>query len=183
MGRQVPEQTIEDDMLIWRFENLRMIGAFGKMGLGLPELTSEDEILVYAPVIDRTDSYFLAGFVKQPPIDITWIQDQDATSVVAITLHEKESRKLLDDIIIQTGLEIQTPPPSFLTSIEIMTEIKILNMCRQIARVTGANLENVFGAVRYTQFLQQYQGQDSQLTLAMGSAAYGVNLSPGIPQP
>ena len=179
MGARLPEHSIEDDMIIWRADNLRLIGVVGSMERPLEELSSANG-LEYAPVIPRTGSDFLAGFIQKPPVDLTIIQDPKVTSLVTISLDEDRSKELLEKIIQQEKFATIPPPRDFL-ALETVTEMQTLNMCRHIAAMSGSSFEDAFGTVRYTQFLMRYLGHDQQYATAMAAVTYGVNMNPGTP--
>lgn len=178
--------STEKELLVWSYDRLRVLGLQGTLRRGLDEierLYSDDENFEFAPVKIEPKRYFLAAFHFSPPIDITVTKalpdsyNPDDTAIVLFSLDEPKSREILKEFIKRSGFLPNRLDVNFLMGLE--TELSILETstydgCVLLENRLKVDLDSIFGAVRYSNFLHRYKGKTDYEGKKIAVAKFGL---------
>ncbi|MGC8812173.1 MAG: hypothetical protein ACP5O8_01125 [Candidatus Aenigmatarchaeota archaeon] len=158
----VLKRSIEDKIVVWKYEELYVLGVEGELRMGLEELRElyKNTPVEFAPVKNEYIRDFLAAFLFEPPIDVTIARALDGeASIVTYSLDKDRSKQLVGDIVNKSQFSLYYPREAFIRTIEggMLFEILTYKLCKRIANELKESLEKVVGAVRYSNFLS-YKG-------------------------
>jgi hypothetical protein len=159
------ERSTDGKFVIWRYDRLRVLGILGILERQLDELEElfkdKSQIFEFAPVKKELGRDFLAAFYLDPPIDFTVVRNLSGeSSIVTYSLDEDKSREIIDSFVERSGFIPRKPDPDFVETIE--TEFFYLERityenCLGASVAENIDLERIFGAVRYANFLYSYR--------------------------
>ena len=172
--------STEGNFAIWEYERLSVVGARGKLEEPLYTASRLYHFgLEFAPVQKQPKRDFLAGFCFLPaPIDVTLVRTEEKdASIVTYSLDKDESVELIDRLSERLGFYPCSPDDGFTNMIgsEIaVVETITYDQCQKISRMLGVDLEKAFGAVRYTNFLNNYRGLSPVEAMAKAAETFGL---------
>jgi len=176
------KRSIENNLVIWEYEKLAVLGVYGRLDKPLEEIIElyNDSQLEFGRVKKEPNRDFLAAFYFEPPIDVTLVKTEgNEGSIVTYSLDRGESKKLIDKMVEISGLIIHKPEMDFIETIE--NEVRYIETltyekCRQIPEYLNADLERIFGAVHYANFLNKYKGFSQEDSMKMAADRFSVKL-------
>ncbi len=162
IGVMGTEPIIKKDYFYFQYRNQYVRGVLGRLESPLEEIDDvcKTEQLEFAPVKVEAQRDFLAGFCFSPIIDITIDKCRNnEASIVAYSLDNDRSAKVIDYIIKKAGFEVQEPELEFMATVghEFDIEKHSYDLAEQISGYLNGELEKVWGAIRYINFLQLYR--------------------------
>ncbi len=156
------ERSFDGNFVIWEYEKLCVLGLL-MYPSSLEKIAQlrQGSSLEFAPVRKEEGREFLAGISFDPAADITIAQYLFESSLVMYSIDKERSRVFAEDLGKKCGFLSFPPDKRFIKTLEReieMVEMRTYDMCSSISRAIHKKLENVFGAIRYMNFLKMYQG-------------------------
>lgn len=173
------EPIIKKDYFYFQYRNLYVRGVLGSLEKPLEEIDDicKNEQLEFASVKVETQRDFLAGFCFNPIIDITIDKcKNNESSIVAYSLDNDRSAKVIDDIIKKSGFEVQEPELEFMATVghEFDIEKHSYDITEKISEYLNAKLEKAWGAIRYMNFLMMYNKYPQEKSMQTATKKFGL---------
>lgn len=177
--------TIEDIFTVWNYKQLCVVGVQGKLSRSLAGLSLDlGKGVEIAPLVRESPKEYTAAFPKLPgleeavarsqpreflalfqlshPLDATIVRTEDSdASVVVYGLDKSSAKGVVQKILQQTGTVPCRPDENLTGHIDAefrTVETKTYEMAETLARALRVSVEQVWGAVRYANFLYNYLG-------------------------
>ena len=164
--------SIDDKILEYSYEDLCVLASKGILQneLKTANLSVKDNNVEFASEKKEDDRIFLAGFSFKPITDITVVQDRySGTSLVTYSLSSKNNKLRIMDfhkrLLNLIGIKNLQKDNKFIREMEIdmLIERETYEGCKFISKnYPNAYFDNVFGMIRYANFLQRYKGIESR---------------------
>ena len=172
-------QSIDGKLVIFEHKKLCVVGCIGNLRNPLEQFDElyKNESIEFAPVRNEENRKFLAAFSFNPVIDITLAQYLRESSIVTYSLDKNGSKSFVEDIIKRSGFIPSEPDKDFIESIgrEVsLVETTTYNLCTSISQLLSQDLDKVFGAVRYCNFLKQYRGLSEEDGFRLAKDRFGL---------
>ena len=162
-------RSVEGNVVVWKHEELYVLGVFGRMRDYLERINFESTKNVeYSKVKSETNRDFLAGFHFNPGIDLTVVRRENAeSSVVVVGLQKDKSKALLEEVVENIHLVPYAPPSDFLpvSDPDALARILLYQNIGIVVKKLGCSLESAFGIASYGNFLNRYKGCSEEESL------------------
>ena len=175
------KRSIEENIILWDYGKLSIMGVLGRFNSNrsLEDLTELGEMgFDVAPIKKETKRDVLAAIYFNPPIDFTIVKllYKDFVSVVSFSLNKNENMEILKTFMEKARYISTEPYKEFIEEIEegFGAEIAAYHKCILISMKVKCDLERVFGAIRYCNFLHQYKGYSGMESLTMAIEQYNL---------
>ncbi len=171
-------RSLDRNFVIWEYEKLCVLGLL-MYPPSLEKITQlrQEMSLEFAPVRKEEGREFLAGISFNPVADITIAQYLIESSLVIYSVDKERSRVFAEDLGKRYGFISFPPDQPFIKTLEReieMVEMRTYDLCVSISQSIHKKLEDVFGAVRYVNFLERYRGLSGSESRKKASQRFNI---------
>jgi hypothetical protein len=171
---------------MFNYEKLHILGILGDLENTLEHVSSlcANKNLEFAPVTMSNNNPLLPGIYYPPLVDITIDRfPNKEASMVLYSLDKQKAMDVMREVGEKSGFKLKDLEESFVRGLVGLTpyEKRVYRQAEVMAGVINSpelGLEKMWGILRYTNFLQTYQGFSEEETLEL--IAKKFNLSRGI---
>lgn len=176
------QETSDGNSLIFRHERLHAVLTFGHCASPFADLErlESEEIAVGKEPLNPLNREFYALHQFRPPVDLTLSRPAGGSETTFLSIgFDLSAMKTLEEMVV-THLDFASAPvPSkiraSLLAYELALEGKTYMLMQIIASLGTESIEDVFGAMRYGNFLKRYKGySDDNDALRKSKRKYGV---------
>ncbi|MDP3987336.1 MAG: hypothetical protein Q8P81_03885 [Nanoarchaeota archaeon] len=174
------EEKFKDGIFTLSHERLRVMSARGMMPISLDEsgslIRARYPYVSVAPVQIQGNREFLAMMAFDPSIDLTFSRaSQYKSSVVGFSLDEKRLMELMGEVMRTCNfIPYKERDSSFERDrkMEFGLERYAYDLC--VESQNGGTLDDVWGAVKYSNLLHQYFGVPSDIAQQRAERRFGI---------
>ena len=178
------EEDFESELVVYQHEQLVVVGVTGTMERLLsgvaPLIKQRYPYIEIAPVQHQPGRDFLAMFMNNPPRDITIDQKSVAeNAIVGYALNKKRLTETMGGIARVIGFiphRTLNPVEAQAWKDELEFEKITYSDCGALSYILQKPLEAVFGMVRYSNFLNQYNNMTEEEANKLAARKFGIPL-------
>jgi len=172
--------SLNDALVEKRYDSLIILGVRGRLNKSLESIHpmySDKKEFEFAPVKKEQNRDFLATFNADPPVDLTIdLYPTSESSIVTFSLNKEKSKELIEDLVNKSGFAPVKPDLSFIEQVDEMFYLQrsSYEACLFLSKRMKTNLEKVFGATWYANFLS-YKGLSTEECMQFATKKYGIS--------